>query len=218
MKYDLTGKTFGRITVKAYIGKPRGWLALCSCGAIITALSGNLRNGRTQSCGCYNKERRIETKSVNLKGKKFGRLLVKQYVGKSDDHLCLWGCECDCGNTVVVRSRNLLSGNTTSCGCFSRECIESRIGGNHPNWLGGTSYEPYPSSFNKKLKKRIIERGGYKCALCWTVSRHLYVHHIDYDKTNSAENNLIQLCNSCHGKTNKDREFWKSYLKDSFLW
>lgn len=30
-------------------------------------------------------------------------------------------CKCDCGNIVRVRSGNLFSGNTTSCGCFEKE-------------------------------------------------------------------------------------------------
>ena len=38
----------------------------------------------------------------------------------------------------------------------------------------------------------------------------LSVHHIDYDKPNCKENNLILLCNICHSKTNYNRNDWKN--------
>lgn len=31
----------------------------------------------------------------------------------------LWLCQCDCGNTTIVSSNNLVSGTTNSCGCKS---------------------------------------------------------------------------------------------------
>lgn len=53
---------------------------------------------------------------VDLTGKKFGRLTPKEYVkgGK-------WICECECGNIIIVDTRNLNSGHTKSCGCLQKE-------------------------------------------------------------------------------------------------
>lgn len=57
---DLTGQRFGHLTVleRAEKGKFSGayWLCRCDCGAekIIRGLT--LKNGRTQSCGCLQKE------------------------------------------------------------------------------------------------------------------------------------------------------------------
>lgn len=36
-------------------------------------------------------------------------------------------CLCDCGCEVIVRSGNLKSGNSTSCGCFKREASIARF-------------------------------------------------------------------------------------------
>jgi hypothetical protein len=52
----------------------------------------------------------------NLKGKRFGRLLV---IDSNYERLC--NCQCDCGNTKIVRRNNLISGNTKSCGCLAKE-------------------------------------------------------------------------------------------------
>lgn len=61
---DLTGKRFHRLVVKWYIGKTgtrHKWICECDCGNHTIAASGDLRSEHTQSCGCYNKDRRAET-------------------------------------------------------------------------------------------------------------------------------------------------------------
>lgn len=56
-------------------------------------------------------------------GQRFGRLVVQSLIDDvaSSDVPTRWKCLCDCGNTVVVRGYNLVSGGTKSCGCLMRE-------------------------------------------------------------------------------------------------
>jgi hypothetical protein len=58
---DLTGKTFGRLTVLKRVGLDQSknvlWLCRCECGKEITVKSPSLRNGRTRSCGCLKLEK-----------------------------------------------------------------------------------------------------------------------------------------------------------------
>ena len=42
--------------------------------------------------------------------------------------------------------------------------------------------------------------------------KKLSIHHIDYNKENNEITNLTSLCNSCHSKTNHDRDYWFAYL------
>jgi hypothetical protein len=66
---------------------------------------------------------------VNIKGMRYGRLLVKEYWGiKSKE--AHWMCVCDCGNVAVVRGTKLRRGHTRSCGCFKKEAI-SRVNFSH---------------------------------------------------------------------------------------
>lgn len=58
---------------------------------------------------------------VDITGQKFGRLTVSGFAGKSNDRQYMWLCDCDCGNTVIVRGYSLRSGNTQSCGCLQKE-------------------------------------------------------------------------------------------------
>ena len=59
-------------------------------------------------------------------GQQFGRLHVKEYVGKNTHNRHVFFCVCECGNTKNVTKDNLLRKTTTSCGCYKRECIIAR--------------------------------------------------------------------------------------------
>lgn len=56
MKFkDLTGIRYGRLTVLSLVlpkTSPAYWLCRCDCGNVKTAKGGNLRDGKTNSCGC----------------------------------------------------------------------------------------------------------------------------------------------------------------------
>lgn len=93
----------------------------------------------------------------------------------------------------------------------------------------GIPYEnsEYNESFNEKLRNEIRERDSYICqnSDCFmTQEEHfirygkdLEVHHIDYDKKNSNENNLITLCRPCHVRTNFNRDYWEKCFRESKL-
>ena len=57
---DLTGQTFGRLTVIGIIYsetlKHRVWECKCKCGKIVGVPSTSLTKGRTMSCGCLRNE------------------------------------------------------------------------------------------------------------------------------------------------------------------
>jgi hypothetical protein len=94
----------------------------------------------------------------------------------------------------------------------------TQIPENNTNWNGGSSFEPYPLGWTKTFKEQIRFGDHYKCQICGCHEvencRKLDIHHIDYNKDNLEENNLISLCQKCHGKTNFNREYWFKLLKD----
>lgn len=59
---DLTGQTFGRLTViergDSDLSKQAKWICLCLCGVKRKVQGYFLRNGLTVSCGCYNEDKR----------------------------------------------------------------------------------------------------------------------------------------------------------------
>lgn len=62
---------------------------------------------------------------VDLSGKRYGKLLVRYYVGKRGGQP-YWLCQCDCGQYTVVYAGSLRRGATNSCGCLAQECAKSR--------------------------------------------------------------------------------------------
>ena len=92
----------------------------------------------------------------------------------------------------------------------------SRPGDKNPRWLGGISFLPYPSTWTRELKERIRLRDGNRCQLCGVHQddrvRRLTVHHIDYDKDNVTDTNLITLCGSCNVKANSNRDQWQAHF------
>lgn len=59
-KIEMAGKRFGRLIVIEEAGKDKHghlmWRCLCDCGAERKVDGLNLRAGRTQSCGCYQRD------------------------------------------------------------------------------------------------------------------------------------------------------------------
>ena len=101
--------------------------------------------------------------------------------------------------------------------CFAK----FNTGKNHWNYIDGTGNAPYPLEFSDKLKEKIRKRDNYICQNCGIeekenkllYGRVLDVHHIDYDKENCKEENLITLCHDCNLRVNANRDYWENYFK-----
>ena len=131
---DLTSQRFGRLVALEPTDKRSGlsvvWRCRCDCGNVCEVASGNLRSGRTRSCGCLRKEnaqaRGRERKGVavrDLTSQRFGRLVALEPTDKRSGLSVVWRCRCDCGNVCEVASGNLRSGRTRSCGCLRKEKV-----------------------------------------------------------------------------------------------
>jgi len=67
------------------------------------------------------RERKAMNTKRNLTGMRFGNLLCESPSESRRGH-SYSNCKCDCGNTVVVKNSNLLTGNSTRCKpCASTE-------------------------------------------------------------------------------------------------
>ena len=131
---DLAGQRFGRLLVLELDNDNRGkgtyWWCLCECGMRKSIPSKSLREGKTHSCGCLNKEQVTALGKSNMKdlsGLRFGRLLVISPTEKRQQSCVIWRCQCDCGNFYEVSSSLLQSGHVSSCGCLGRSKGEGKI-------------------------------------------------------------------------------------------
>ena len=209
---DLTGRTFGYLTVEGVLSIRKNgykvWRCRCSCGNYTDVITGNLKSGQTKSCGCIRGV--IKGSDIkNFQGKKFGKLTVIKYTDKRSRGQVLWECACDCGTVKYVQTSNLNSGNTKSCGCTKSERLSCMIGTkNHsynPNltdedrlrrryYLGGGSHRSW--------SKQTMERDNYTCQICNQHGGKLNAHHLNgwnaFPEQRFDLDNGVTLCTDCH--------------------
>lgn len=127
MTEDLTGRTFGRLTVIRPARPSEGrkgrtcLVCLCSCGRETVVELSHLKSGHTKSCGCWRQDFARERLKKAEKGERFGRLTVLEAVTLPNGSEPYWKCRCDCGREVLCKKEYLLSGSTKSCGCLGDE-------------------------------------------------------------------------------------------------
>lgn len=121
---NIIGQKFGKWTVlRVDKSRPSYYWCRCECGVERSVCGSALRTGRTLSCGC---SRNNSQGSENISGVKESTTL--KYQGKVGEHighltvLSLDGsyrfkCRCDCGKVFTARKYQVVTGNTTSCGC-----------------------------------------------------------------------------------------------------
>lgn len=69
----------------------------------------------------------MHSRTVDISGKRFGRLTVVRLTDERRNHHCVWECICDCGSMAMVSGSSLRSGVTKSCGCLSLEVKVARF-------------------------------------------------------------------------------------------
>lgn len=62
-------------------------------------------------------------RALDLAGQVFGQLVVEEYLGRTPRNQIVWRALCTCGESVVVKTSDLCSGDTTSCGCLHRALL-----------------------------------------------------------------------------------------------
>lgn len=108
-----------------------------------------------------------------------------------------------CNNEFFYTRRNLHKGQKKIY--CSLQCATNGYNKNNPIKSGNPTY---PREF-RKIRIEIKKRDHHKCIMC-DSSKNLEVHHINYDKQDCNESNLITLCKRCHTLTHYERHFWET--------
>jgi 5-methylcytosine-specific restriction endonuclease McrA len=78
-------------------------------------------------------------------------------------------------------------------------------------------------SKEQKIKEQIRLRDNYECQDCHIKQKQfkikLAIHHIDQDRNNNYQTNLITLCSSCHRKRHgRDLDVKVPVIMDAYIY
>jgi len=157
-------------------------------------------------------------------GLRYTRFCSRKCAQKDKSNKRSFEVECViCKKNIRVKLVHKREVNCCSLECSYKLHSQRMKGSGNSNWRKGIGNLPWSYEFNKELKRKITTRDGGVCKMCGLNREQLnlksggkriqiQVHHIDYDKENNKENNLISLCNYCHGRVNYNKEKWKPIL------
>ena len=171
-RIDLTGKRFGRLTVKAYEGLRNGkgyWRCVCDCGKekLIPGLS--LRSEKSTSCGCYRAELMSKTKRTHGMSRSREYNSYSSMLGRctnpSNNKFANYGGR---GIKVCDRWRNSFDAFYEDMGARPENCSLDRIdvdGHYEPancRWANATQ-----QAQNKTTSINLTHQGETKCLTQW---------------------------------------------------
>lgn len=112
---NIIGKKFHCLTAIKFEFRDKWssphWLFLCECGVQKVINLNPVSQGITKSCGCITKK--------DWTGVKFGKLIGIKFI-KNENGKAHWLWKCDCGKEKELRAKDVVSGNTSSCGCIGK--------------------------------------------------------------------------------------------------
>jgi hypothetical protein len=114
-------------------------------------------------------------------------------------------------NNPIWREKIITRNKTTQ--------LEKLLGG---FWYGNVRYPDVPKyceKFNREFKERVRAFWNYQCFECGSPQNGIKhaVHHVHYDKKmccNGSPQDVVPLCDYCHGRTQANREYWEDHFTD----
>jgi hypothetical protein len=113
---------------------------------------------------------------IDITGKRFGRLVVREVATPKSVKPVKWLCDCDCGNSSVVASQELREGHTISCGCWVHEFVRA----NHIHGKSRTRiywvWNAMVNRCNNRKVKQYSDYGGRGIRVCqrWLQFANFY--------------------------------------------
>lgn len=172
---DLTGRTFGRLTVlRPADNSPGCWVCRCAaCGQECECTRKRVMSGKTPHCGCKAGKSRIKK---DITGQTF-RMLTALYPTAQRDYKgsVIWHCRCECGNEIDVSYNVLNYSSVVSCGCH-KDAVSKNLK-NYLTHVAGTSVDMLKSRKSRTDNSSgvtgvYLVRGKYRAEICFQQKKY----------------------------------------------
>ncbi len=152
---------------------------------------------------------------------RFGRLLIVNSIPEvthfpSGRRRLRYECKCDCGATVLVKKQDLVTGHTSSCGCFRRECHQLPPGEAGFRWLyrtykAGAKVRGIEFDLDEIFFRELTQQNCFYCGSApqsiAPADRRDWTEHAKYiyngiDRVDNAHGysryNCVSACTTCN--------------------
>ena len=203
-RLDLTGKTIGYWEVGDSFKKNGKVYYHCKCtlcGKEKDIYGSCLNRGGSLSCGCNRGHERIE----DITGQKFGELTAIEKV--LIENRTYWKCLCSCGNTKLIKPKDLRGGLVRTCGCRkgTGENIKKAIDG---YCVDGT-YVP-------GIKRDSINKNNTSGAkgVSYRADRGKYRAYIKFQRKNIHLGNFDRFADAVFARKEAEKAYYGKYLEE----
>lgn len=186
---DLTGKTFGRLTVLGRSHKDRfgiwQWNCICSCGEKRIINGQSLRRGKTNSCKCLQREKlKLPERREQCRLRNLGKKLSEETKGKLSEAnkgiIKPWlnSPETAAKSKAAIKQKYLNGYTNWAKG----KKFPERRGENNPNWKGDLCVNPLRLrirnlSHTKEWREIVFKRDNFTCQECGKRGGKLNADH-----------------------------------------
>jgi 5-methylcytosine-specific restriction endonuclease McrA len=202
------------------------WIIECHCGKKFKATPNNLRKpNNTSSCGCntfksYLRHEETRNQYYNYINPITKVQIIKPLEEQLNRSFDPWICLCPLHDTpieFIAKPANILSGNSTSCGCKAIKASTIRLNNisKELRISRGLKEDQYLTKERDRLRENLLlpirhivfQIDKKQCVKCSKKGIHVHhiqkVSHTNYNDIESIKlvyilNNLAVLCEDCH--------------------
>jgi len=147
---------------------------------------------------------------INLKGQRFGLLVVDSPIGPLDNKYGRWwNCACDCGESTFSNASDLRSGHKKSCGCNQGALPRGEAAFNYhfSSYKRCAATRGYEFKLSKSLFRSLVTKPCYYCGMensLKVYKKGLKGHFVGngVDRVDSSKgylpDNVVPCCKICN--------------------